>query len=78
MGVMISRTPRITVRDREGGRDVVSREVPRSGRYRSRNKKWYMYQTCRTDCDARERKEAVGSRLRALRSMPLHCFFVGM
>ena len=25
---MISRTPRITVRDREGGRDVVSRDVP--------------------------------------------------
>ena len=57
---MISGTPRITVRDREVGRDVVSRDVPRSGRYRSRNKKLYMYQTCRTDCDAREKREAVG------------------
>ena len=27
VGVMISRTPRITVRDREVGRDVVSREA---------------------------------------------------
>ena len=27
MGVMIPRTPRITVRDREVGRDVVSREA---------------------------------------------------